>query len=158
MPIPINPAGRLSDNRGRESAIDISFLATHLPEIEKEASREVLTASDKDANVLMKIWLKADRVEKDTFKITPELEIDGSDVMRLKTKGLLTGKVDEVKLTPKGKTIVSTMALAESNKFLNEKKDKSYSEILASNDKRNKKGYRIPKYAADSHLLNLKTS
>jgi len=157
MPVPINPAGRSVYDK-RDSVIDISFLATYLPEIEKESSKEIITASDNDAGVLMKIWLKADQIGKDTFKITPELEITSSDVMRLKTKGLLTGKIDEVKMTPKGKVVVSTMALAENNKFLGEKKQKSYSDILASNDKRGKTGYRIPKFAADSHLLNLKTS
>ena len=159
MPVPINPAGRFVDqNERRESGLDVSFLASILPEIEKESSKQIITASDKDAGVLMKIWLNANKIEKDTYQITPEMDISSSDVMRLKTRGLLTGKTDEVKLTPRAKTIVSTMALSESNKFLGEKKQKNYSEILANNDKRGKKGYRVPKFAADSHLLNLKTS
>ena len=159
MPVPINPAGRFVDhNEKRESGLDVSFLASILPEMEKEAANGIVTASDNDAGVLMKIWLKADKLGKDTFKITPNLEISSGDVMRLKTRGLLTGKVDEVRMTPRAKTIVSTMALSESNMFLNEKKQKSYSEILASNDKRNKTGYRIPKFAGDEHLLNLKKS
>ena len=71
--------------------------------------------------------------------------------------GFLTGGVDEVKLTRSGKIVITTMALGEVNSFAKAKQQKSYTEILASMDKRGKKGYRIPKYAANtSNNLKLK--
>ena len=47
----------------------------------------------------------------------------------------------------KGKRVIKTMALGETSSFLQKKENKTYSEILASMNKKNKPGYRMPRIA-----------
>jgi len=134
--------------------IDYSFLFNHqsLPKNDKK-----VYASNKDAELLFNIWTKGERQDEDTYKISGGF--DKQDIIRLKTNGFVTGSQDVIKLTRKGKIVITTMALAEPNKFETTRQRKNYSEILASMDKRNKPGYRIPKFAANnSNLLNLRRS
>jgi serine protease inhibitor len=72
------------------------------------------------------------------------------DIIRLKSRGLITGGVNEVNFTKRGKIVITTMSLSEPNKFQTNATEKSYKEILASMDKKNKKGYRIPKFATNN--------
>ena len=153
MPIPIglvNGTPEAPENRGM---LDISFLANHVPT--KEASASMATLADKDAKDLMNIWLKAEKLDNDTFALNDEVGIVNKDLIRLKARGFLSGGTDKVKFTPRAKTVISTMALGENNNFLQKRKEKSYSEILASMDKKGKKGFRIA-FDENSHLLNLK--
>ena len=154
MPVPINLVSRnpLQPSPQGSGLLDVSFLATHMP---KEASDLSITLSDQDADHVMKIWLEARKLSKDTFDIS-KVNIDNKDILRLKSRGLIVGGTGQVTFTQKGKTVVKTMTLGESNKFLNSKKEKSYTEILASMSKRGKKGYRIAStYDEYSHLLSL---
>jgi len=64
--------------------------------------------------------------------------------------GLLTGGADTVKVTSRAKRVITVMALGEVNHFETTRQDKPYNEILAGLSKKNKPGYRIPKYAASS--------
>jgi len=145
MPVPI----RLNMDKGRENtSIDYSFLLNSI-EPEKK-NKKIVTASNSDATLLFDIWSKSEKINEDTFKVDVSV-VASKDILRLKTRGFLTGGLNEVHFTPKGKTIITTMVLGETNRF--EKgadKQKSYTEILASMDKRGKKGYRIPKYAANN--------
>lgn len=75
--------------------------------------------------------------------------------MRLKAHGFLTGSSDEVKFTTKAKTVITTMALGETNALTKMVKKKSYTEIIASMSLKGKKGYRIPKFAANSNLIRV---
>jgi hypothetical protein len=134
--------------------IDYSFLFNHQPQ---SKNSKTVYASNKDAELLFNIWTKGERQDEDTYKISSEF--NNQDIIRLKTNGFVTGGQDVIKLTRKGKIVITTMALAEPNKFETARQRKNYSEILASMDKRNKPGYRIPKYAANnSNLLNLRRS
>ena len=83
--------------------------------------------------------------------LLPGESIDDKTEYTARTKDLLP----PLEITKRGKTIITTMALGEPNKFETSKQQKSYTEILASMDKRGKKGYRTPKYAA-SNSLNLR--
>ena len=65
--------------------------------------------------------------------------------------GFISSVNDEIKITKKGKVIITTMALGEENAFNKKKTPKKYTEILASMNKRNKPGYRIPKFASDNN-------
>jgi len=156
MPIPIGLVNGKANKPEDNSFLDISFLSNYMP---KEAGKILASSSDKDADDLMKIWLNAEKVGSDIFEVK-KVDIQNKDLLRLKSRGLISGGTDKVKFTSKGKTVIATMACGEKNKFLGDKKEKSYTEILASMDKRGKKGYRIAKnvYSADSHLLNLKTA
>jgi len=151
MPVPIMP---IPDNRNDfRGSIDYSFLFN-----QPSSSKKKVIASDKDAKILFDLWTKGKKGNyKDEIIVDSSLDISSRDIMRLKTKGFLTGGTKEVKFTNRGKTVISTMALGEVNRFEKKKQDKSYTEILASMDKRGKKGYRVPKYASNtSNNINLK--
>ena len=152
MPLPIAPIGR-----GREPLqennmfMDYSFLAKKVIESDKKK----VTASNKDADLLMKIWLEAE-AQGDKFVISSDLGLSSRDIMRLKTYGLLSGDSSSVALTERGRKVITVMALGEGNKFERGKSEKSYLEIMASMDKRGKDGYRIPKFCSNtSNNLNI---
>ena len=154
MPIPIGLVSGQKDGPENNALMDVSFLFNHMNT--KEASGLSRDVVDKDAADLMKIWLHAKKINKDTFAIKG-IDLDNKDLLRLKARGLVSGGTDSVKFTSKAKTVILTMALGENNDFLKNKKEKSYTEILASMDKRGKKGYRIASmFDENSHLLNLK--
>ena len=142
MPVPIGLGGGYPEKPENKGLLDISFLA-NMPT--KEASSTIATVADKDANDLMNIWLHAKKIGSDTFEIVKEIGLANKDLIRLKARGLISGGTERVKFTSRAKTVISTMTLGENNKFLENRKEKSYSEILASMDKRGKTGYRIPK-------------
>jgi hypothetical protein len=159
MPIPINPVG--SDSNGKDKdfsklQMDYAFLLGITPQA--ESNKRIVTASDKDADVLMQIWLTAEKTEDSTFKIKDDNKVSSQDVVRLKSHGLLTGGTNEVKITPRGKLVITTMALGENNGFLKNQKSKSYTEIMASMSKKGKPGYRMPTYASNTHLIRVSTS
>lgn len=155
MPVPIQFIGRGNYNDDeKNSYLDLSFLNNVLPT--KESSFESHGLVDKDAEDLMKIWLNAKKTKDGGFELESKTDIENKDVIRLKARGLLTGNTKKVKFTNRAKKIICTMTLGESNNFLKKRKEKSYSEILASMDKRNKPGYRTPRYSSYSHLINLK--
>jgi hypothetical protein len=153
MPLPIGLVGEKSV-KPEHTMLDISFLASYAPTI-VEADKGSTTYADKDADDLMKIWLHAEKVDNETFIVNEGTKLDNKDILRLKARGLISGGSDKIKFTTKAKNVIKTMALGESNRFLEVKKNKSYSEILASMDKRNKPGYRVPKYSSTSYLLDL---
>jgi len=149
MPIPIRPMqGPPEENN---QFIDYSFLAKQVINNEKKK----VTASNKDADLLMKIWLEAEN-KNDQFVISSDLGLSSRDIARLKTYGLVTGGSDGVKITERGKKVITVMALGEGNKLEKGKSEKSYLEIMASMDKRGKDGYRIPKFCSNtSNNLNV---
>lgn len=139
MPIPDN---RREDHGG--STIDYSFLIDTTEPIKK-----TITASDNDARVLFELWAKAEGNTDGQIKVAEDVQ--DKDIMRLRTRGFLTGSKDNLRFTNKGKAIISTMALGEVNKFEKNREDKSYTEILASMSKRGKKGFRTPKFASNNN-------
>ncbi len=138
MPTPLNQSNTSN------MFIDWSFLAK---QIDSTNSKRVVEASNKDADLLMQIWSEAERDGK-YLKIGKNLGIASGDILRLKTFGLITGGTDKISVTEKGKKIIKIMSLGETNTFMSKAKEKSYKEILAGLDKRNQKGYRIPKFAS----------
>jgi hypothetical protein len=150
MPIPIRPFQSPQENNDRY--VDYSFLAQQFVKTEK---RQV-TASNKDAETLMKIWLEAES-KGEKFIISSELGLSSHDITRLKTYGLIAGANEDLVITDRGRKVITVMALGEGNKFEKGKTDKNYLEILASMDKRGKSGYRIPKFCSNnSNSLNMK--
>jgi len=147
MPIPIRINSQYPEansNNENNVVMDFSILMSDIPE---EGKMKKVAASNKDAKLLFEIWSECERKTNDTFKIASS-GINTRDIMRLKTLGFIHGTLDTVTFTNRGKTVVCTMALGEPNKFEQAREEKSYSEILASMDKRNKPGYRTPKYAS----------
>lgn len=157
MPIPIKPYHELpwggessgtSTNMGN-FFLDYESLYTNLENTKKKE----VTASNKDASILFKIWQQGKKTNN-KIRITNELGITSSDVLRLKANGFLTGGADEVSFTPIGRKIITTMSLGEENAFMKNRKQKSFHEILASMDKRGKQGYRIA-FCNDGFITNL---
>jgi hypothetical protein len=155
MPIPILPVNIKNEMVNENNKpLEISFLSNSLS---KESSFGSTMVSDKDADDVMKIWLNAKKIDQDTFEIK-SINIDNNVLLRLKSRGLISGSTETIKLTSKGKSVIKTMSLGESNNFLKKRKEKSYTEILASMDKRGKKGYRIAEsnvFSEHSHLITL---
>jgi hypothetical protein len=136
MPLPIAPIGPGNGHPQENNMfVDYSFLAQKVVENDKIK----VTASNKDADILMKIWLEAER-KGGKFAVSSDLGLSSRDITRLK----------------RGKKVITVMALGEGNKFEKGRKEKNYLEIMASMDKRGKDGYRIPKFCSStSNNLNV---
>jgi hypothetical protein len=148
MPIPIRLNKEMdgqgsgsSTNSGNSGQLAIndfySFLFNEKPETKK-----TVFASNQDADLIMKIWNNGIKDKNGKFKVPAEAATT-SDIMRLKASGFLEGANEMLSFTRKAKMIITTMSLGENNTFLKSQKKKNYTEILASMDKRGKKGYRI---------------
>lgn len=155
MPVPfrlISDESFYSKESGRESLIDISFLAKKMPSIKSKttSNKMVVTAADKNASLLMTLWTKGNTLSDGTV-VTSDTGLTPKDILRLKTYGLVTGGSDRVEITNRGKAIITVMTLGETNAFEKNAMEKSYTEIMASSDKRGKHGYRM----AFNHLSHL---
>jgi hypothetical protein len=156
MPIPIRLVN-MPENNSEKPSVDYSFL--YQQPIEKESSKKVITATDREAELLMKIWDSAEKTSEGRFRLSSK-DISDSDFCRLRSSGFVSGGMDCCEFTKRAKQIVKVMTLGESNSFLKKRIDKSYNEILAQNKTRFKKGYRIsktsqssqPKEASDENL------
>lgn len=156
MPVPINLNSNInSDEKNNKLQMDYSWLLNNIPKNDKK----IVTASNKDADTLMQIWLTADKskdksTNEEIFKIDGQ-KFSSQEIMGLKARGLVTGGSEEIKFTNRGKTVITTMALSENNGFLKNQKSKSYTEILAGMDKRGKSGYRIPTISSNQNSIRL---
>ena len=151
MPLPIGKIndesrGAVTEAGAGSSGIDYSFL-TNAP---KKDGLKVL-ASNKDADLLVEIWNETEKIDDDNYKIKADSKISMDTIQRLKYQGLISGDSKKLSFTGRAKTIITTMALGENNKFLKEQKQKKYTEILASMSVKGKKGYRTPTYAANNN-------
>jgi len=147
MPIPIMGIPDKTREDKNQSGVDYSFLTDYITA--KPTNKKIVTASDKDAAVLFKIWQKSEKCKNGEIKIQ-SCDIDKKEILRLKTLGFISGSNEFIKITGKGRRIITVMALGEVNKFETSHQDKPYHEILAGLSKKNKPGYRIPKFAASS--------
>lgn len=150
MPFPIQPVNA-KQSQENNTNVDYSFLKQYIPDENFQKTSGFQIVSNKDADNLMKIWLSGDKKENYEFNL-PDNLIHSSDLSRLKINGLVQSSGNKCKITEKGKKVITTMTLAEQNQFLRTKKDKKYTEILASISKKGKKGYRI---AFDSGTIDI---
>lgn len=136
MPLPIKTVSDQERNSEKNNYnVDMSFLFS------KPSDRKKITASNRDAEALMKIWSEAKSKGNNVYDLE-NCCVDKRDFMRLKVNGFVEGSSDSFRITSRGKKIITVMTLGESNRFLKSKKEKSYTEILAST-KTNKGNYRI---------------
>ncbi len=156
MPVPIKLVHDDSHNdSGGCGNIDYSFLANFDPSMPDK--KIMVTATNKDAELLYNLWACSEKTEDEKYTFRVDDAVDQKDIIRLKSRGLLTGGIDKVTLTRRGKAIIKTMALSEPSRFDQKRKSKSYNEILAEQSKKGKPGYRIPKYATNNNnCLRLK--
>jgi hypothetical protein len=147
MPLPIGKI-KGENNETGFSGIDYSFLKNIGPV--KKNGLEVL-ASNNDADLLVEIWNETEKVGDEIYKLKESSKISKDDIQRLKQRGLISEDNQKLSFTNRAKTIITTMALGENNKFLKDQKSKKYTEILASISVKGKTGYRIPTYAANNN-------
>jgi len=136
MPVPIK---LIPDGAKSKDTIDYSFLLTD----GFTRNEKIVTASDKDADLLFKIWSMGKAQGNDTICLDKKSNISQDELLRLKSRGFLVGDTEKVKFTKRGRLVITTMALGEPSKFENVKQPKKYTEILANMSKRGKRGYRI---------------
>ncbi|MFA5312534.1 MAG: hypothetical protein WC375_04325 [Methanomassiliicoccales archaeon] len=145
MPVPIK--GKYAGQSESPFALDYSILLNQITE--KSPTSRMVTASNEDASLIMDLWMTGERIDDKTIKT--KISLSGRDIARLKSNGFITTvTADTIKLTNKGAGVITTMVLSEPNRFAKNKKKKNYNEILASMSKKNKNGYRMPRYAASS--------
>jgi len=148
MPIPIRAIPDHTIEDKNNSGVDYSFLTNYFTA--KPSNKKIVTASNQDASLLFEIWRKGEKAKNgDSIKVA-DCKINNQEILRLKTMGLITGGADTIKITERGKRVITVMALGEVNKFEKSKQNKPYNEILAGLSKKDKPGYRIPKFAASS--------
>jgi hypothetical protein len=145
MPVPIRPIQNSIPGGENNNFLDYSFLAQQVTHNEKKK----VTASNSDAEALMKIWLEAD-TKGGKYSISSDFGLSRREITRLKSYGLVAGSDDDLVITDRGRKVITVMALGEGNKFEKGKSEKNYLEILASMDKRGKDGYRIPKFCSNT--------
>jgi hypothetical protein len=154
MPVPIQ---KIHDNVDRNKTssdgnfyIDYSPLLQNIP----QNNKKVVVASDEDAELLLRLWVSSQRVSDNVYNVK-ECKVSHDDILRLKAHGFLTGSSEEVKFTPKAKSIITLMALGEGNALQKNVKKKNYTEIMASMSLKGKSGYRVPKIAANYNLIRI---
>ena len=147
MPVPIRYIA--DKGRGESNPMDFSILLNFTPA--PTPKKKKITASNKDAALLYELWDRAERTGEDTLNVNSLNGINSKDILRLKTRGFISGGSEEVKVTKKGKYVITVMALNEPSQFEAKRIEKGYNEILADMSKRGKPGYRIPKFATNNY-------
>ena len=130
MPIPLRP----QNSQESKYLMDFSFLA------QKVSGKQEIAPEDKDAALLLKVWASGRR-DGDKLKVSSQ-EVKPQDFAYLKTSGLVSGEMESCVITERGKKLITVMTLGENNTFLRTRKQKSYTEIMASTNKRGKPGFR----------------
>lgn len=153
MPIPIKPINDKSSSYENNYINDYSFLANYSPisneNKDSKNSKLKVHASNSDADILMRLWLDSEK-NNNKLSFSGKSDLSQREISKLKSYGFIEGSSNEFELTEKGKRVITVMALGETNNFEKNRKNKNYLEILASMDKKDKKGYRIPKFASNN--------
>jgi len=144
MPIPIMP-NHMPVNTDRSPSgaspaqyqqIDVGMLSSFMPTPAQDNKK----VSSNDAGLLFRFWKNADEQDNESFTV-PKC-FSNSDVLRLKTLGFLSGDLEIVKLTSRGREVIKNIVLNEENAFESIRVHKPYTEILAEMDRARKSGIR----------------
>ena len=162
MPIPIKPSNSSNESN---MYVDYSFLGNLGLESSftpTPSPKNVVTASNKDADALYKLWESGVNTETGEFDLEQtktSANLSDREVTRLKTMGLITANSNKAKITERGRKVLVTMTLNEPNNFQLKAQKKPYNEILAGMDRKKKGGLRCAKFATNNNnCLNLKKS
>lgn len=142
MPLPIRPNHHSSNFDGFDLSMLFNGLSS-LP-IEDEATpsnNKIVTASDSDAKKLMDVWRLGKK--NGQYRYQKNEKISENDFISLKRGGFVDGQPDDFTITWRGQRVIKHMTLSENNAFLKNKKEKKYTEIIASSKKTKKSGYKI---------------
>ena len=135
MPVPIRPNSITPKNeRGKQISLTVDMLSQMMGDhsllLKKEAE-----VSDNDADMVFKLWENstvirdADNIEDRVYRL-PE-DSKSSNIMRLKTRGLIYGEKNQIHFTIQAAKIIKMLVLSESNAFGKDAVEKPYSVILA---------------------------
>jgi hypothetical protein len=135
MPFPIHLNNSPSENENM--SMNYSFLLSNPSNNSKK-----VTASNREADMVMDLWSCSLKNDNGEYFLNEEV-ISHNDFMKLKYSGFINGDKNNFKFTSRAQSIIKIMSLGENNKFLRNQKSKNYTEIMASMNKKGKKGYRI---------------
>ena len=151
MPIPIS---LINDNYSSRS-FDLSCLINSnslldavFDKKDTKENKKVVVASDTDASILMDIWKVGTKTGE--YRYRNSSNISENDFTILKQKGFIEGNRDNFSITWRGQRIIKHMTLAENNAFLKTKKQKKYTEIMASSVATKKTGYKLASVDKDA--------
>jgi len=141
MPVPIIPVGNppkeekpIYDAEGIYSGIDFKMLGDI---VHAENSKRSIKLSDNEASLLFRVWRESRTVDGDALDVADT--VSNSDILRLKTLGLVSGSdTRRVKFTDRAKTVINTLVLNEENSFESMRVHKPYSAIMADNHNKGK--------------------
>lgn len=144
MPVPIIPSGKSIGNSSEAnnlpkqneltSGVDLSMLGEI---VKSESSKNNMKLSDSEASLLFRVWRDSDDSDNDNI-IVPDT-ISSSDILRLKTLGLVCGDdIKKVKFTQRAKHVIKSLVLNEENSFESKRIHKPYGQILADSEKKGK--------------------
>ncbi len=134
MPVPILPQNinnMIDKQNDKNVQVDYGFISfENLSDMMQKHnnSKDLLKVSDNEANLLFKLWKSSG---EGFGKISVPKDINNNDILRLKASGLISGDVDEVIFTPRGKDIITTMVLSEDNALVKQSKSKPFSQRLS---------------------------
>lgn len=135
MPVPIIPQNvDYLINKERESQIppldynriDVDDLAHMFSE--RKNLQEIVKVGTFEAGLLFRLW-------KDSASSSDDIDVPhtftNDDILRLKASGLISGDTEHVKMTQRGKEVIKTMVLTETNALEKSSKNKSYDQRKA---------------------------
>jgi hypothetical protein len=149
MPSPIIPIGYPARQQAEtpsspediHSGIDVSILGGI---IKSDAAKKNIKLSDSEASLLFRVWRESGESMGDTLDL-PDT-VSNSDVLRLKTLGLVVGEdTRKVKFTQRAKQVIKTIVLNEENAFESKRVHKPYGQILADSEKIGKMRFALGK-------------
>ena len=140
MPVPIllnNPSSGQQEAEMKnhmpavDYGVDISMLSKALEQMPPKTAMTLV--SDFDASLLFKLWREGEESPSNigTFKVPTTMS--NSDILRLKANGLLSGDVDVVTLTDRGKEVIRFIVLASENSLKDgrESRSKPFHKVVA---------------------------
>ena len=136
MPIPIMPNNTDSfRNKRNQPEVPVDYGTLDMSVLENlrqkgDRSSDLFKVSDFEAGMLFRLW-KGSETDCRSGTIKVPDTFSNNDVLRLKACGLVSGGVEEVALTDRGRGVIKTMVLGEDNNFDNDAVEKPFQQILA---------------------------
>ncbi|MCX6822094.1 MAG: hypothetical protein NTW30_04940 [Candidatus Aenigmarchaeota archaeon] len=136
MPVPIMPqnveALMERERAGQKVPLDYNMMdLSGLSDMLQKQSRsnDMLKVGDNEAKLLFNLWKENDCTSSDNLNV-PKC-VSNTDIIRLIASGLISGGIDKVRFTPRGREVITTMVLSEENALSKTSSDKTYEQRTA---------------------------
>ena len=147
MPIPIMPMSipRGDANVAVENPQYFPIDITQIRGIVRVQDQSLdLKVSNSDASLLFSLWKKSQNiVQNGVESVRVPGGFPAGDILRLKALGFISGGIDEVKFTDRGRDVIRDLALGEESQMDKGRIEKPYTEILAEKKKAGRGGPRL---------------